>query len=199
MADESPRVALEACSGVWNQSMAVVSWLICLALLPGTLQAGPEGASNAVASMSVETFTDAFLDWRIHHPELFETSARLVLGVPSIDLYDPLGVSIYHGEDSEKNAAFIRTLQRNTAQTQHKLARPTLKEIIGMIPEFRARQEALLSTDGRYTIVAVTYPSWARCKAQNDAIEELRRRSIELGVRVLEVRLRSPAQRGVFH
>jgi hypothetical protein len=116
----------------------------------------------------------------------------LLIRMPSIDLYAPSGVSLYHGTDSEKNAAFIRALPRgipqgNTATTDE--VRPTLQEAMEMLVELKPYETTPLAQKG-YTVFALTYPDTARCKPQNEAIQELESRAQRIGIRVIEIRLR---------
>jgi hypothetical protein len=129
-----------------------------------------------------------YLRWEHKHPEATQNGKPLMLAMPSIDLYSPSGVSLHHGADSEKNAAFLRALPRTLREARTDEVRPSLKEAIEMFAELKAQEAGLLS-DKEYTVFAVTYPDSGLCKAQNDAIEKLRGRAHQLGVRILEVRL----------
>jgi hypothetical protein len=157
-----------------------------------------------------------YLEWVHRHPEVMQhktspivPTARpqftgqpseaaadgvtpLLIGTPSIDLYSPSGVSLYHGTDSEKNGAFIRDLpralqQRNTEKITE--VRPTLQEAIEMFSEL-APYRAASSAKNEYTIFALTFTDRPFCRSQNDAVEQLKGRARELGIRVIEIRLR---------
>jgi hypothetical protein len=146
---------------------------------------GPGNQPNGIAHASLNELATGHLHWlRSHTPAEKVTKIEL----PSLDLYSPSGVSIYYGVDSEKNAAFIRGLPRNIRRSGIVKNRPTLKEAMEMIPEFKAQESRLLS-DTRYTVFAVTYEHWDQAEAQNDAIAKLRERAPQIGIRVLEVRL----------
>jgi hypothetical protein len=141
-----------------------------------------------VAVASLDDLLNGYGDWSTHHPNVLPRDKPFNLEVPSVDLYSESGVSIYHGVDSEKNAAFLNALPQAIDQAKTGEVRPSLKEAIEMFTDFK-KQESVLLADKRYTIFALTYPDWGRCKAQNDAIQKLRERAQKIGIRVLEVRL----------
>jgi hypothetical protein len=118
-------------------------------------------------------------------------SESLVIRMPSLDLYSPSGVSIYHGENSEKNAEFIRSFVpsdplRNTGKTTD--ARPTLQEALSIFPELQT-YEAKILAQKEYTFFAMTYPNQPMCKAQNDAIEHLKSLASHMHFRIVEVQV----------
>lgn len=154
-----------------------------------TTAAGAEApTAMAVANASLDDLFAGYDQWSTRHPGVFPRGKTTRLDVPSIDLYAPSGVSVYHGTDSAKNAAFLDALAKGIGQTRTNEFRPTLQEAIEMFSELKAKEAALLA-DKRYTIFALTYPHWDRCKAQNDAIEKLREHATQLGIRIIEVRL----------
>jgi hypothetical protein len=165
--------------------MLVWQIMIIASLVLGAAPAQSGHQTSGIANASVNEMATGYLQWWRYHPPA-EKVPKLVM--PFIDLYSPSGASIYHGADSEKNAAFIRGLPRNIPRSGTAETRPTLKEAIEMVPEFKARESELLS-DKRYTVFAVTYEHWDQSKAQNDAIAKLRERASQIGIRVLEVRL----------
>jgi hypothetical protein len=152
-----------------------------------TPPAAPQPSSTA--RLTWDEFEVGLFQWIGHHPDVFPRGAVVSAHFPVLDLYAPTGLSIYHGDDSAKNAAFIQGLPKSIAGSSVNTLRPTLKEAIEMIPSFRAQKQTLLASK-QYTAFVITYPDWDRCKAQNDAIAELRKHSQEIGVRILEVSLR---------
>lgn len=144
--------------------------------------------SGDTIRISGNEFDAGLFHWMGQHPETFPRGTVVKIHFPILDFYSAAGVSIYHGDDSAKNAAFIRALPRSIAGTKTESLRPTLKEAIEMFPGLKKREQALLS-GSRYTAFVITYPGWERCKAQNDAIAELKKRSREAGVHVIEVEI----------
>jgi hypothetical protein len=110
--------------------------------------------------------------------------------MPFIDVYSPSGVSIYHGEGSAKNAAFIQALPGNIphGKVVANAARPTLQEAINMFPEL-ATYKIKPDPENIYTIFAVTFPDCDPCKPQNDAMDQLKARAQNAGLRVIEVKI----------
>ncbi|HKV95395.1 MAG TPA: hypothetical protein VJW20_22810 [Candidatus Angelobacter sp.] len=138
----------------------------------------------------VKNLLEGYHNWT--HRRLGSASPDMIKTyMPFIDVYSPSGVSIYHGIGSAKNAAFIHALPNNiphgkVAQTD--TARPTLQEAIDMFPEL-ATYKIKPASGNIYTIFAVTFPDNDQCKAQNDAMDQLKARAQNTGLRVIEVRI----------
>ena len=161
-------------------------WMILFSFVVGAASSRP-GNSVSVDG-SVEDLARGYLQWMKNHPEAVPGVERLKLEMPTIDLYSPSGTSIYYGADSARNGAFLNTLPQGIHDAKTTVARPSLKEAIEMFPAFKTQEEGLLA-DHRYTIFAVTYPDWDKCKEQNDAVARLRVRAAQSNMRILEVRL----------
>ncbi len=174
-------------------------------------QAGPDGPTAAVITIKapLDELMRGYLLWMHRHPEVRRQAqlasppapessnsnleaGPLLVEMPSIDLYSPLGISLYHGTESEENAAFIRALpdgiQHRRAPKQTNEVRPTLREAMEMFAEFKP-YEAAPPAKKEYTVFALTYPGTPFCKAQNDAIQQLKNRARRTGICVIEVRL----------
>jgi hypothetical protein len=173
--------------------MGRILMLVCHVLLVGLflVVAAPSQSANqstGIVHAALEEMVTGYLRWEHQHPEAIQSGKPLMLAMPSIDLYSPAGVSLHHGSDSEKNAAFIRALPQTLREARTDEVRPSLKEAIEMFAELKTQEVALLSNK-EYTVFALTYADTDLCKAQNDSIEKLRGRAHQLGVRILEVRL----------
>jgi hypothetical protein len=129
----------------------------------------------------------SYLQWFGHHRDAASGGKLLKLDMPAIDLYSPSGESIYYGADSSENAAFLDKLPKAIPNQKSNVVRPSLKEAIEMVPEFKTHEDELLS-DKRYTVFAVTYPDSEECREQNKAVAQLLAKG-QGKVRVLEVRL----------
>ena len=169
-----------------KQVMSASSLCVVLAFVLQPILAQSQTPTDT-ANASVEEFTHAYIQWLKQHPDAIK-SPQIKLDMPALDLYSPSGVSIYHGTNSAKNAAFLRTLPKSIPATSATVIQPSLREMLEMFPQFKAQKDALLA-DGHYTVFAVTYPDWASCKEQNEEIAKLRARAAQTGIRVLEVRL----------
>lgn len=115
----------------------------------------------------------------------------LLIRTPSVDLYSPSGVSLYHGTKSEENAAFIRALPLGIQEGKTKKTneiRPTLQEAMGMFPEFDP-YKSMPTGKNLSTVFVLAFPDLVDCKAQDGAIQELKSRAHGLGIRVIEVRI----------
>jgi hypothetical protein len=138
----------------------------------------------------VKNLLEGYHSWT--HRHLGSASPNQIKTImPFIDVYSPSGVSIYHGEGSAKNAAFIHALPGNIPNgkvAETNAARPTLQEAVDMFPEL-ATYKIKPDPGNIYTIFAVTFPDCDPCKAQNDAMDQLRARAQNTGLRVIEVRI----------
>jgi len=175
----------------------------------------PTGAGAVVTvDVPLQEFLNGALVWLAHHPEAIPKARPLIpapsqgglhsghedapgpapmtIKMPSLDLYSPAGVSIYHSEDQQKNPAFIRALPGSIQQAKDAKTdeiRPTLQEAIEMLAELKPYEAAIMARK-QVTIFALTYPAdTARCGAQDQAIQQLKERAQRIGIRVIEVRL----------
>lgn len=128
---------------------------------------------------------------------LFDTATNrnIVADMPSIDVYNPAGISIYHGTGSAKNATFLRSIVPGSLQNNPSKkvdARPTLEESMSLVPELKPYRTSFLNTKSRYTIFAVTYPVKG-CKEQNEAVQELEKHAATFGIRIVEIQLNQKA------
>jgi hypothetical protein len=166
----------------------MVSRLILFAVL--LLAAAPKQSANHLGDIeaSVQELTAGFLKWEQHYPGATTPGKPMMIAIPSIDLYSPSGVSLYHGGDSEKNASFIRDLPGNIPHAKTEEVRPSFQEALEMFDALKS-QKALSPAGHQYTVFALTYAGADFCKAQNDAIQQLRSRAGQIGIRILEVRL----------
>ena len=165
--------------------------ILCILLLWSGL--GPVSGKYAnrsidVIDASAEELMEGYLQWQQQHAMSAPPAKPLKLDMPAIDLYSPAGVSIFYGADSGANAAFLLSLPESIRTARTSAPRPSLKEAIEMFPQLKAHETTLLA-DKRYTVFAVTYPDWSRCKEQNEAITKLRERGKRTVIRIIEVRL----------
>ena len=202
-----------------DSRVLLLSVLLPLAVQLKAVQAESHKRPTATATVvtveaPVQELMQGYLRWMHHHPEATPKARSLIpapsqglsnrdseatpgvvplqIRMPSIDLYSPSGASLYHGTDAEKNAAFLRALprgipQENMAKTNE--VRPTLQETMQMLTELQT-YEAAPPAKKEYTVFALTYSDSERCKAQNEAIHQLKSRARRIGIRVIEVRLR---------
>lgn len=185
----------------------------CLSILVHPIKARPDHAGHLDATVitiqsPLSTMFEGYLNWLHHHPQAGTSASAdgqdlskgtpstaagtsLRVSMPSIDLYSPSGVSLYHGTNSEKNATFIRGLLPG-GPPRHmnppSEPRPTLQEALAIFPQFRPYETSVLA-NRMYTVFAMTYPNQSKYKEQNDAIEQLRGRARELHIRVIEVQV----------
>ena len=142
-----------------------------------------------------------YQEWIPRHPDTVPKSMSskptlptpeaptFLLRMPSIDLYSPSGVSVYHDTNCEQNAAYIRSLQKTHRSTgNNSEQRPTLREAIGMFKELADyRVESQVEN---YTLLAVTYPENVKCDAQDEAIQHIRSDAINYKIRIIQIQLR---------
>jgi hypothetical protein len=174
----------------------LVAFLLAAIIAPGgssnTANSAPDTSDlhdeSYVVSASVSDLAKGYLGWQQQHADAAQAGKALKFRMPSIDLYSPSGVSIHHGENSDTNAAFLRSLPNGLNDAAVGGPRPSLKEIIEMFSELKSQEGSLLAAKS-YTIFAITYPFEEFCKAQNEAVEKLRERKMKIRMRIIEVRL----------
>ena len=162
---------------------------------PGVVQAqtgSHQQDSPAVLTVNapVKNLLEGYHNWTHRHlgsasPDMIKTY------MPFIDVYSSAGVSIYHGIGSAKNAAFIHALPGDIPHgkvAQADTSRPTLQEAIDMFPEL-STYKITPNSENKYTIFAVTFPNNDQCKAQNDAMDQLKIRAQSTGLHVIEVKI----------
>lgn len=169
-------------------SITTIYLLLTWLALASTSVMQANAPNDIVVSASIEERLTGYLDWGGRHPGTFSPGKPHTIGMPTLDLYSPSGISIYYGEDSATNAAFLGTLPQGIPKLKTVAARPSLKEAIEMLPQLKAQEGALLA-DKRYTLFAATQLNSNRCKAQNEAIANLRKRAGQMKIRIIEVRL----------
>jgi hypothetical protein len=178
-----------------------------------------ESNHRSIAIVSVEALVNELLEgyhkWIVRHPEInpqtqtassrpaggaqsgateaSQSRGQLLIRTPSIDLYSPSGISLYHGTNCEENAAWIRALPRGiqtggAAKTDG--LRPTLQEAVEMFSEL-GPYKAVPMAKNEYTLFALANPSLTACKAQDEAIQQLKGSAPGTSIRVIEVRLHS--------
>jgi hypothetical protein len=141
-----------------------------------------------IVTATLADLAHGYNKWQAGRSNGTEGAKSFRLGMPILDLYSPSGTSLYHGEDSTANATFLRSLPKAMGRTTATAPRPSLKEAIEMFPELKLQEDTLLA-DKRYTVFAITDPTWDHCKDQNDAVAKLRESKDHANIRVIEVRL----------
>jgi hypothetical protein len=143
--------------------------------------------TNVGVNVKGDAVDIAYLHWLRHHPEA-KSGRTFKLKMPTLDIYSANGSSVYFGDESDKNAAFIRDLPGNLSQSKNSVVRPTVAEGMEMFPELKAKVTAL-GVGTRYTVFSLSYAVGSLGKEQNEALSELRKKSQRLGIRVIEVRI----------
>jgi hypothetical protein len=162
--------------------MMLIFWIATCLLAVTSVQPKP---LVTTATLPAGDLMNAYSTWEHRHPALL-ARGTLKIAMPYLDVYSPSGNLLYHTDNPEKAAEFLRRLPRGIPRKPLGVEHPSLRAAIEMVPEFRAEEGSLLSGHV-VTVFAVTYPGWDRARPQNDAVETLRRRAGQIGVRVLEV------------
>jgi hypothetical protein len=149
-----------------------------------------QSVSDTTTSANRQELLDGYHLWGIKHPEAKSASGTLMIRVPTIDLYSPDGQAVYHVEgDPQASAVFIKSLPAQLPRfkaLKTTTSRPSLREAIEMFSGLRNRESDLLSS-GKYTVFSVTFLHWEYAKAQNDAIDDLRRRLKNTDLQIIEI------------
>jgi hypothetical protein len=133
-------------------------------------------------------FMDGYLDWTHRHQK---GSFDISLPTPYIDLYDSSGRSIYYQDNPERASIFLRALlnRAESPADARPARRPSLPEAVSMFSELRQYERQAFGKP-RYTVFALSNVDKAGvCKAQDDAVAELKKHASDLNIRVIEVRI----------
>ena len=160
--------------------------LIFIVLIPATgLCAGPEQAGDVLVHVPLRAFLGDYVKMAAHHSE--GKSAAVKVKLPFFEIYDPTGLLIYHEDDWPTNARVLAglpgTLKGLTTTTA---CRPAYREMLEIVPEFRAHAQALLSS-GRHTVLVVRIEKSRECQREEALADTLSRDSERLQIHVLQI------------
>jgi hypothetical protein len=112
---------------------------------------------------------------------------QIHLKLPSIDIYNPAGALVYHGESSDGNAGLLTSLPQQIRALRPSGTHPDLRDALRMAPDFAKTAPAILS-NGRYTVLALSSTSrCAKCALQDAAVARLKKRAPQSDINVLEL------------
>jgi hypothetical protein len=112
---------------------------------------------------------------------------RVVL--PSVNIYDPSGVVVYHGEKVASDADVLEHLPQRIQGLRSSGIYPGLQDALEMLPDLANDKSSILSS-GRYSVVSITSPMGCpKCGLQEAAIAKLKQLNPRANVNVLEVRI----------
>lgn len=119
------------------------------------------------------------------------TQQPVMLGMPYLEYFSPTGTSLYRGSTAEANAAFILDLQEHGAKQGKALtpdpSRPSLLEYFDLAPQLKQYERKVMSKN-RFVLLSIVFPDKPFCKAQSDAIRQLRDQP---NVQIIEIHLHS--------
>jgi hypothetical protein len=140
------------------------------------------------SKLSAQNYAYAYGAWAMSH--LKDTSdKRLDLVVPSVDIYDSSGATIYHGQKVENDVGVLENLPQRVQGLRASGLRPSLSEALEMFPELAKEKSSILSA-GRYSVISITASAGCpKCGRQDEAIAKLKRLAARANINVLEVRL----------
>ncbi len=161
---------------------------LCLGMLPSShAQTSPAQPQIVTINASLDDLFHGYDYWTSKHPHVLPKEFHL--NTPILEIYSQDGVLHYFGDVSADNARILDNLPASeSTKNINGSSRPSLKETLDMFPALHNNKDHFLQGN-MYTVVSITFPHWALCKAHNDAVERLRHRARKLGIRVLEVQL----------
>jgi hypothetical protein len=149
------------------------------------LAAGPTLIRQSTLASGL--YERAHLKWCPGH--MAGSPRQVHIKLPSIDVYDPAGSLVYHGESSDGNVGVLISLPQQIHDLRPSGTHPDLKEALKMAPDFAHLMPAILS-NGRYTVLALSSTSQcSKCALQNEAVANLKKRSLQTNINVLELLL----------
>lgn len=181
--------------------------LCVLALARPVFSQSTTAQVNTANVVSIEAsskeLAQGYLAWLHKHPEFRPGSGSKLAQSgkagdsykilwPTLDIYSTAGISIYHSNDSEKNVRIIHALPQISPKfgvTPGNHSRPTLDEAKAMFPEF-SHIAIPFSAHIRYTLFVINYAQRPACKAQDAAMQQLKKRVNGSQIRIIEVRIK---------
>jgi hypothetical protein len=116
-------------------------------------------------------------------------SNMTMTSLPSVSVYSPTGELIYEGggDRRENNFAIMRGMPGTVEHLQPLGARPKLAAILEIVPEFKAREQTILSNH-HYVVLAVVFPQGQVSRTEKE-LHSLRDREGTVPIDTLLVRL----------
>jgi len=140
------------------------------------------------SKVSAQNYAYAYGAWAMSHLK-DSSDKRLDLVLPSVDIYDPSGTAIYHGQKVENDISVLQNLPQRVQGLRATGIHPSLSEVLEMFPELAKEKSSILS-GGRYSVISITTSaSCSKCGLQDEAIAKLKRSAQQANINVLEVRL----------
>ncbi len=131
--------------------------------------------------------------WAAQHPELWRDGSQLTIHFPVLFFYSSKGVLIHYGADPQQNVTFLSKLpdeiSHQTADAPP-LIQPSLAELVSMIPELRSHSQTVLRSN-RFTAFSITYAGPPGSTLQRNAIRNLKHRTLNGNLSIVEVELRN--------
>lgn len=137
--------------------------------------------------IAAQTYAGAYADWALDHMK-DKGDVSLSLSLPSVDIYDPSGAVVYHGQKVDSDAAVLESLPQKAQGLHAGGLHPSLRDLLAMVPELGKEKASILS-GGRYSVVSFTSSGCPKCPLQDAAVAKLKRRAAQANINVLEVHL----------
>lgn len=132
---------------------------------------GPAAPTIETATIPLNDYVRAILTWELAHGN-HTVSTKINLRVPSLDIFDPEGQLIFHGEDTAKNAELLQRLPAGLAGLKPLSPQQSLSRALDVVADFQKKSNAITSAK-KYTIYSTTATKCAPCRTQEQAVERI--------------------------
>jgi len=139
-------------------------------------------------TMPLTDYLRAIVSWELAHGN-HSVSTKLNLKIPSLDIYDPDGQLVYHGEDTVKNAELLNRLPAGVDGLKPVSPQQSFTRALDVVSDFQKKSGAITSAK-KYTIYSTTATRCANCKTQEQAVEQILSKK-SLGMNILRLTLQN--------
>lgn len=170
------------------------SMLLCALLAAGAGAISPLGGALApvmeTATMTIDDYARANARWEVlHGNHTGNVKLNLNVRVPSLDIYDPEGQLVFHGENPAKSAELLHRLPAELKNLKPVTPQQSLSRALEVVADFQ-KKTSEISSAKRYTIYSTTATKCAPCKPQEQAMDEIVSKK-GLGMNVLRLTLQN--------
>lgn len=146
--------------------------LVISAILSSAFSTSEDPVNESV-KLPVQQFAQALAMWELAHRSP-GGAAKMEIHVPAMEIYDPQGRLVFHGEDVAKNAELLHKLPAGLTELSPISPPENIKKVFTVVTELGKRADAI-AANKKYTLFVTTSAANCNtCKPQDDAVAQLR-------------------------
>jgi hypothetical protein len=159
-------------------------WALLYMMLAICLDGCRSGGTLISTNLSLSSYADA--------RQRISPGQPSMLYFPVLEIYNDSGVLVYRSHESLDNAKILRGFPNSVRKLPPQQDAPRLSRILEEIPDFKPRKPEIVGKR-ELVILSVALESCEACSAQENALEDLKRRLLkEQSVAILEISVAHP-------